>query len=466
MNFNDLVLSIEEHIPETYVQPIEQAEGAAIQTEVIEETSQLEDEVEHIDKIDKASTDAEQAIESIDEVVEVIDDEDAPATLTPTEEKVVEVSLESIYSKLGMDQSKATLESFGRKSNRKSVVATLEEKSEGIFKKLLNAIKAAGSYVLEFIQNLFRNSWILSKYCASVRNKVKKIGNSEEPSKKEMEDSAKAMSIDGDASGASLDPMFKTAMDLINLSEKLVEKVNTLNFKFKGDADEDFEKDDFLVKGGNIVSRGKGYAGFLTGDRAITEIAWETELLRATYNTAPWTPKIAGKAVVLTPRQMNQAVDMADKIIAALKKMESKQSKIKNLVSRIIQGVAEIGTVYGSAVSKEARNKMKAMARIRNFRSFLNKGLSKYPLEAFKIAKAFIDYANNSSKLYKGGSAYKEDDPDGDDLTTRLDKGHNDDDVRVKKDLFEGDTSKREQSQKDRWGNRKFRNSNSDVSDV
>lgn len=358
--------------------------------------AELEAEYKDISDVDTGIDTAIDSVSALDELHDAVK-EDLPedGSLSKLEEVSIQASLESILTSVGLTYTVPTTESLTSIERTKQLVASLEDNSKGIFDRLIAAFKRTVDSVVAFLQNLFRNTWVLSKYMEWVRTKLDKV-TAQVAEKKEMTESAKAVFASGESSYDSVVKMNATAESLIKMSLEAVDEINDINFKFS-DADNRVNRD--TIPDRKLARNHNGY-GYLANGR--TFLPSEESMFRISRlferTVAVGTP---GKtAEILSRKDMDSTLKMAADIITGIRKIDSKRSVIRNLTSRIVQGVAQIATGYAGAVSKSARDKNYTLRVIGGKRRVLNSAVGRFPLEAFKIAKAFIDYVRHSLKYY------------------------------------------------------------------
>lgn len=394
-NFEEPEVNTEVSPEEEVVAPVDAAEG---QTE-------MEESQDQIDTLDEGLEEGEVGVDTLTEVQQVMVEGGEDAPISDTEIQAVQATHESIMFNLGIDMVFPTMERMEPTTRRSQLIATLESDKKGILTRMVDAIKAAGSALMNFIKGLIRNNWVLKKYLEYVRKKVTAIPNSAKPKEDKMSKSASAMSISGTAGMSSVPAMEETALGLIRVSNVLVDKVNSMNFKLKDEHTMNIDTDG-IVSPKTVPMRGQDdVIGYLTGDRAFSHdsSAWIFGHSGAYKNTrSEYTPKVAEEVAVASKQDMVKLLGSAEQIINNLKSFDAKHSKIKTIVSTLINYAAGVLTFYPSIVSKSAEKAFRNQASLMAVRIILSKGLSRLPLEAWKTAKAFIDYANNSAKQYKG----------------------------------------------------------------
>lgn len=376
--------------------------------QAIEAEANLVEGGKTIDDIDTGINDAGDAIDTISEVQDNLSADDNVSTgLTEMEQNAVQATHESIMLQLGLSMTLPSLESISHAEQRSKAIATLEEAKKGILTRMADGIRAAGRAVLNFIQGLIRNTWVLRKYYEYVKKKIAKIGNGDTPSQETMTKSASAMSVSGESGMSSVPPMLDTALGLMKISENLVTKLNSMNFKVDGHGFGKMDRDSFVTPNTMPIRNDGKHLGYLTNDRSFSFDAIKSIISANIYSNSlgNYSPNTAESVRVASKHDMEILLSAADKILSALKTFDSKHSKIKTIVSTVINYAVGVVSFYPSLVSKSAATALDKQAELMGIRIALSQGLSRLPLEAFKIAKAFIDYANNSSKYFKAAAA-------------------------------------------------------------
>lgn len=371
-----------------------------------EAESEMTQEVAEVNEVDAGIEAGTDAVDTIGELQEGLSEGGEEEPVSDVEVEAVQATHESIMKSLGLDYPFPTMESMSPTTQRSQLIATLESDKKSVLSRIADGLKAAGRALLNFIQGLIRNNWVLRKYLEYVRKKVAGISNSARPKQDKMTKSASAMSVNGTAGMSSVGAMEDTAKSLIEISNVLVDKLNTMNFKLNVENVEKMDEKGF-VSGKTVPLRNTDNTiGYLTGDRAfgVDSKAWlfGQQTVYENGENHGHQPKTAEEIAVASKPDMEKLLKAADGIIAGLKAFDAKHSKIKTIVSTLINYAAGVLTVYPSIVSKSAENAFKMQANLMGVRIVISAGLSRLPLEAWKTAKAFIDYANNSANQYKG----------------------------------------------------------------
>lgn len=161
MKFGNIINTIESL--ETFNKtPIEVAENETALTDGVNEAEELGNQVDT--QITVIET-ADETVDSLDEASDVV--ASGEGDLTSTEVLTTETLLSSINQSLDLDKVMVTTECYQGMS-RGQLVATLEDKKEGIFSKIFSAIKAVIQTAIGFIAGLLRNKTLLGKYIDSL----------------------------------------------------------------------------------------------------------------------------------------------------------------------------------------------------------------------------------------------------------------------------------------------------------
>lgn len=384
-----------------------QSEDTAMDDSAVEAVNSITEsdaEYKDIDDIDTGIGEAVDAVSQINDLAEVVNSQEG-TSLSPLEEQAIQETMESIFRTIGIVYTTPTLESATGYKRRTELVATMESKFQTILNSLVTAIKQTAERVLAFLMNLLRNNFILLKYLKNTEAKVKAI-TQPRPSVSKMTDSAKPMSANGVADYDCVELFRTTAERMLEMTDSAIDKIKDLNFKF-GEQNRSIDSSISLER--NLMPHKgmrNGY-GYLPGDRGFTDYNVGDKIFGVSrvYKSVESGGKLAQQADVLTKDQMLSALRSAEGIINGIKRVDSKKSIIKNFISRVSQFVTELGAGYAGIVSKAAREAEDNLRAIRGVRNYLNSIIGRFPLEAFKIAKALIDYARHSAKNYGVGDA-------------------------------------------------------------
>ena len=150
------------------VEPVTDMELAQTNTEVVEAAAVITGEGESIVKTDNAIEDALNAVDHLGEATSVLSKDSGD--LSPQTVVAVESLYSTIMAGLGMDEDRVTMES--NSDNRAAWIATMESKQEGIFAKIIAAIKGVINTAIGFISNLFKSKYMLEKYITGLEEKV------------------------------------------------------------------------------------------------------------------------------------------------------------------------------------------------------------------------------------------------------------------------------------------------------
>lgn len=355
--------------------------------EASEVLGELQGQVDQIDQAEEALEEAENAVGVIDDVTGVLQEqEEQGKPVTDAQVDLIEATHESLMYRLGLNPAFPTMESVSFADRHTTIVASLESERKSLFAKIADAVKYAANQVVEFIAGVVRNSWVLGKYLDYVQKRVRALDKSAKAQAEDMKASAKQMSVDGKADFDSVKQLTHGATELLSRATAAVNDLAATNFKF-GDVNPNVEVAKFVPAGAAI-----------TGGSRVTPIS----VLTGTkiYKIEPGAE--AATAKVLNPGQMNEALVSAGKIITAIKAFDASNGRIKRFVSNLTQYVAQAAVTLGAVVSRDAKEKEREMAYLRGFRMLLSSVIGKFPLEAFRSAKAIIDYVRNSLRQYDG----------------------------------------------------------------
>lgn len=458
MRFNQLTLTQEE-LGTGELETIDPADpwNITVPAEAEDAVTELTEDAATVDAVDDGIDETANAVDTLSDVQEVIE-EGGNDTVTPLEVAAVQSTVESIYSRLGFERVVSTMESLSGTPSRATVVATLEAEKSGILEKMKAGFKAALGAIMQFITGLVKNTWVLDKYLKYVAGKVKAIPRGATPSASAMPESAAAMSVNGDASSASVEPMYLTALGLLKVSARFIEQMNKFNFNFNASEAEDLPTvNSFNLTPKDVPTRGEApdgsaQLGFLTNDRCFSQKSELDFTWKSTHAAQVRKSLHAQTAVVPSVQQMEDLLKKAGDIITGLKAVESKRNRIKNGVARIISEIVAMFATYGSIVSKDAKKQRNFQWEMSWIRRALNKGLSSYLLEPFKTAKAFIDYAKHGTKYYSSDA--EEDAPS----SGLLLEGPKEKATRVEGEVLDREGDNPSAPKFDRFGKRIFRN--------
>ncbi len=393
-------------------EPIETTVSA---TDVTDGASELNASYEQIDDVDTGITSAENAVVAIGELTDAVSEKvENGGSLSEFDEAVIHTTHETIMRSLGMSNQLTTLESLTLGQKGPALVTTLENLATDIVSKVVQAFKKALEQLLIFVQDLLRNNYLLQRYWDKVNKQVQAVAG-QTPSTDLMSESARALStpIVADAPGnttSSIDLMYATATGMMKASMVGLQEIDKLNFKFdkleSTSVNHLIELHRYGVPHtvGMVSKQGmldlKNTYGYLANGRSMVV---EADFLGMKNPVKEYVSNSldAQKVLVGTPDVMKDVMQKASSIMKDIKAFDSKRSYIKNAISRIAQYLTQ-DTVGGipALLSKKARGYEQQLGQIRGMRRFVNGIIGRFPLECFKIAKAFIDYCKNSLKYY------------------------------------------------------------------
>lgn len=413
MNFQQIVSNTESleqadnitnqlQLPEDKPLEPEEVNDVYSETEVTEAESDLVNTSIGIDNISTGINDAEKSLDTINELTSTVK-EDGATPISESEEKLIVATHEHILSSLGLPSVQCTLESIPLSDRRERLVSTLESSSDNIFKNILKGIVKILNNVIDFIRNLIRNSWLLKKYLNYVREKVKKLNGN--PTKEFMSESAKAISCDGKADMESIKKMNATGLGLMKISDTAAAIFKNTNFKYRLENDEKLSLKGIMIDDGLVPRNNSSFSsktsstwGYLANGRAFT--AAGTFFAKKSYEDLITSSNLAEEAKVASISEMNEVLNMAEVLIKRISDYDRNVSVFKNMASSITQYITQYGLTNISLLSSKADDAANDLGTIRGYRGVLTSVSSKFPLETFRIAKAFISYASNSCKYY------------------------------------------------------------------
>lgn len=422
MTFAKLTASLESNSVQSVQDELKTTE---VSNQVTDATIGLE---ENISDIESTETVIEKAEEGADKLTEVIvtvkESSEDTGTLSPLEQSTVAVTHETIMASLGYSTSVFSMESFNVSRDAGKTIATLEASANSIFDKVLQAIKNAFENLLIFVQKLLSNNFLLQRYWEKINKQVSAVSG-KGPNDKTMTESARALAspfLEARPNDiqSTITGMHKTAMGMLDVSMLGLKRIDEINFKFKGEVNKDVSefmnlgdygiprldytivRDTKNSQGHNI--RGNLY-GYLVNGRSmnvVASISGISSAVKEYVRVATEAKEIPVASVDILKDTMAKAAE----IMKGVKEFDSKRSYIKNAISRIMQSLAQSQLVgVPSLVSSKAREIESDLGYIRGLRSVINSIIGRFPLECFKIAKAFIDYCANSLKHYDTAAA-------------------------------------------------------------
>ena len=359
--------------------------------EAVEGQVELEQDVNKIGEISDGIESGEQAIEQLTDIKEHAE---AGETMSPVEQTLIQTSMESIMGSLGMSIPVSTTESLNSRRSA-NIVPSLEGVISDVVQNIIKAFKTAVETVIDFIKNLFRNSWLMLRYIKKVKEAVKEASG-KRPSDATMSGrAASQFSVEGIADERSIMAIGATALTLIDNATTCALKIKDLNFSFGEEGTDQSETREMVF--GKLNRTKKGYLGYMLNGRSFIPVP------DAVRGLDYMTVQNGGQADVITIASQGDLlnyIDTAEEIINRLKKFDSTRSVIANAASRIIQNLTQEATMYGGIVSKNSREMSSNIGYIRGWRQVLNRFIGRYPLEAYKTAKALADYCKQCLTHY------------------------------------------------------------------
>lgn len=361
---------------------VDVADGNA---EVIADTAE-------IDNIEVAIEDAMEAEDKIDTLLDAAEDTMKEGGMSDKEAKLLEISVESIMSNLGMSHRNdttgrykspvSTLEHFagdGKGSATLLTIESLKEKAKTVGTTIVAALKAALNSVISFLVRLTKNRALLEKHLTNLQKYVGSI-KSDEKKKDRFTTGAAALSIRGSASVATAKTILSHADKLITasvkISEAIGEKVGT------ADAAKAIES---AIEGIGPLSHGRELETTI-GDNHVTVIFASGKKGAETIE-AP------------TKGQMNELLTQALGVVRRLREYEKTQSKMKAAVDRIIAALGEAYNKGAAVVGKRAdAAAAQVRANARQARSMMTKAGGSFPSAVFSAVKAVADYVSAGAR--------------------------------------------------------------------
>lgn len=374
------------------VEPITDMELEQTNTEVVEAAAVITGEGESIVKTDDAIEDAFAAADRLGEATSILSKDSGD--LSPQTVAAMESLYSSIMTGLGMDEDRITMESNG--DSRAAWITTMESKQEGIFSKIITAIKGIINTAIGFISNLFKSKYMLEKYITGLEEKVKAsddFGTSD----------VQAMFPDFESANKALGQCsfnLEITQAGATVSKEIAKAVKDIG------SHDDTAVDKHLDKLMSVTSRisFEGYAGGdklkAKGDESQSKAEVNIPLLELEKG------KGADKAKALTKSQALDLLKSAKAVLGELKALKDIDGALRTFLGKIKDGVM-IGwntaklkssdpVAAGKAMIDVFLHKVRLTMRViaRNFASIL-------PSLAFKNIKAAADYVKASLNTSK-----------------------------------------------------------------
>lgn len=361
---------------------------------IAEDVVQLDEQVSDIENLNNST---DQAIGHVDRLAETCDIliNDDGLHISDSALKSIQATHESIARHLGFDDVKfsvATFESIAGNNRSAQIVATLEGLISTLSKNIVLAMKRLAERISEFIQGLLRSNWLLNRYYESIAKKVNALSANAEPKQLTMDESKSIILLESGESGLTAAKILvASAQGLVQKAQECANLFDETNFKTSGGSDE-FNPFEYIPK--------RGERSLIKG-REIRPPFGSVAL--DYFAVLPFAGTVPNKIEVLSPRDMRELLSGTKHLIDNIKKFDKAQNKLKRFIASIAlyTGQAITGGLP-SLVSNEVKKINNNLNVLATNRSYLNRVMTRYPLEAYKTAKAVLNYIQHSLKHYSG----------------------------------------------------------------
>lgn len=376
----------------------EELQAQETATAVAEENGELAQAEFKVEGEGNAIDDAFEAGDKVAELTDVAEaslgeDGEGGEGLTESEAAMVQITHESIMASIGMpfQRKTYTAESFSSSSARRdTTVATIEglmDSAKELGGKIVAALKAALSTVMNFIAGLLKNRALMDKHLVNLQAKVAAL--KEGKAKKDtLTAGAKALSVGGKASPETAKVQLKNALQVVDACAKMAEAMKSKELKPTAQG---------ALSG--LSKNGNG-AGVLSNDRCIIFGDGEEVKFELAQVAEP-----AKEIPAPTPAQMSELLKEARIVLGKLRDMEKTQTRMKDAVQAVIarlgEGVAFVKSKVGSEESKaKASEDLQAKKDARAVRSLLTAAGGKLPGAVFATIKGVADYVTAGLNNY------------------------------------------------------------------
>ncbi len=389
----------------------DEVEAANTATEVEVATSELAEvdgEVgEYADGID-ASVNATEELGEVNDVLAA--GVESGEGVSEETAKMAEIAVEAICAKVGISAREArvmpAMESFGSTNSRLTATKLAMEGIKETAKRVWEAIKKACIHVWNvikgFFAGLFKSRTMLEKHLKNLKERANKVQGT--PKEKNFSTGAKAFSIKGKASAATVQQVLDESLILLGASEKCTQIIATMSLGANIDTDrpldalEQFTK---IPEGMNEAKAGKGkaYGNFVNGRSIVIELDKSdkkkplasiqidvTEKTFATEIQAPSKDQIL-KIIESAESTLKMLVEY-DKTFKNIEKIN------KTLVAATDTVLSETQKAKDNMGSETDENKTKLQDTIRGVNNMVSKIGTAIPNLVFGAVKAAADYAN------------------------------------------------------------------------
>lgn len=412
MKFSDVVYTYENLSENGTLGATEDALAAAeTATDVAEGTTEMSKDIAEIDSIETAIDDAHAADGEIGELLEAAEESAAQGGMSEREAKLMEISTEAIFSKLGLSHRAglsatpvASFESFKSNSTRMSAtrytIASLEEAKTSLWDKIVAVMKAAMNAIMSFLSGLLRNRALLERHLKNLQKAVSDI-KVDKMKKETFGIAAAALTVDGKADAASAGKILDGVESLITASSTLGDLVNSAQKEV-----DDFAKGKEFNKSAQEVEK---YAvefnkhlndklessvdkiGALTHGRKI-------EVKMADHGFMELSIKEGNKGQesieAPTKGEMSNLIGRAVTLIGKLREFEKTQTKLKNAMNNFIEGLSGLWNFLRGAKADDAERAGRGLVKMQvvAVRKLASRVGSSLPGAAFMGLKAVADY--------------------------------------------------------------------------
>lgn len=385
-------------------------EAAQTAADVAEGNAEVIKDAGELDNIDTGIEDAFEAQDKIEDLIEAAEETAQNGGMSDKEAKLLEISHESIMSTLGMGHRTtglsanpvASLESYASAQTRMPAtlvtIESLKDSVKNLGGKIIAALKAALSTVVNFVVGLLRNRALMEKHLNNLKAQVEKLDtNKLKQASSEFTTAAAALSVDGKASE-------ETAHKVLDTARKLVAGSITMSATMKTKADSTPAEAVKAVK--DIVegfgANGDGYGNLTSGRKLKVEVKDDTISVTVADGAAK-AEKIAAPSKAAMGALLTKAID----IIKALREMSKTETSLKDAVNAIINRLSEYANVVRSKVGsddskKKAEQAAAARKSARIARSVMTKAGGTFPALAFAAVKAVADYVTAGLRNFRG----------------------------------------------------------------
>lgn len=388
-------------------------EAAQTAADVAEGNAEIIKDAGELDNIDTGIEDAFEAQDKIEDLIEAAEETAQNGGMSDKEAKLLEISHESIMSTLGMGHRTtglsanpvASLESYASAQTRMPAtlvtIESLKDSVKNLGGKIIAALKAALSTVVNFVVGLLRNRALMEKHLNNLKAQVEKL----DAAKLKMKETsftggAAALTLDGKANSG-------TALLILDTARRLVSSSITLSSVIKTKADSTPEEANKAVKDAveSIGTNGDGF-GYLTKGRKVKfEIKEDVGTVSVTE-----VGKTAEKIDAPSKKEMSELLTDAIAVIKTMREMSKTETNFKDAVNKIINRLSEVANVVRSKIgSEESKKKAEEAAASRKSarvaRAVMTKAGGTFPSLAFAAVKAVADYVSAGIRNYQANQA-------------------------------------------------------------